>query len=130
MKFEILMVVKTLVTIYKTIQCHNPEDQNQHFHCNGNLKSQTVKLPASYSCVSVVTRCYSRWWSIQVLVMCPRVRPGTFTKAVSANTDMQFWYRYKSEFSLLHSFVYFVTKCEIFSRSPWWWRHLASLKRQ
>jgi hypothetical protein len=70
MKSEILMAMKTSVTTYKTTQCHNPEDHNPHFHCNGSLKSQTVKLPASYNCVSVVTRCYSRWWSIQVLVMC------------------------------------------------------------
>lgn len=30
---------QTVVTTYKTIQCHNWEGQNKHFHCHRNIKS-------------------------------------------------------------------------------------------
>jgi hypothetical protein len=112
MKFEILIVMKTLVTAYKTTQCHNSEDHNPHFQCHGNLKSQRVKLPASYNCVSshlllqqmVIqpSSCYvSASHKPGTLTKAVSHKPGTFTKAVSANTYTQFWYRYKSVFMLV-----------------------------
>lgn len=32
---------KTLVTMYKTMWWHNPQDQNPNVHCRKNLKSHT-----------------------------------------------------------------------------------------
>jgi hypothetical protein len=43
---------KTLITTYKTTQCHNPQDDNQHPHYCNKLKSQLVPRPLLFCCMA------------------------------------------------------------------------------
>jgi hypothetical protein len=42
-KIEVICSFKTMVTTYKTAQCHNPADHSWHFHHCKNFRSQTLQ---------------------------------------------------------------------------------------